>query len=64
MDQSLIAREHQEARDKLEMNEARDELEMNEARDELEMDDEHDTSDIYRMCQRQMMREAVKVTEV
>jgi hypothetical protein len=55
MDQSLIAREHQEARDKLEMNEARD---------ELEMDDEHDTSDIYRMCQRQMMREAVKVTEV
>jgi hypothetical protein len=43
MDQSLIAREHQEAQDKLEMDEARD---------ELEMDDEQDTSDICRMCQR------------
>jgi hypothetical protein len=41
MDQSLTVREHQEARDKLEINEAQD---------ELEMDDEHDASDICRMC--------------
>jgi hypothetical protein len=32
--------------------------------DELEMDDEHDTSDICRMCQKQLMKAAVKVTEI
>jgi hypothetical protein len=37
---------------------------MDDARDELEMDDEHDNSDICRMCQRQLMRATVKVTEV
>jgi hypothetical protein len=55
MDQSLRAREHQEPRDKLEMDETLD---------KLEMDDEQDTSDICRMCQRQLMGAAVKVTEV
>jgi hypothetical protein len=28
------------------------------------MDDEHNTSDICRMCQRQLMKAAVKVIEV
>jgi hypothetical protein len=32
-----------------------------EPRDELEMDDEHDTSDICRMCQIQLMRAAVDI---
>jgi hypothetical protein len=44
MDQSLTAREHQEARY------------------ELKIDEKHDTSDIYRMCQRQLMGAAVKLT--
>jgi hypothetical protein len=55
MDQNLIAREHQEAWDKLEIDEARD---------ELEMDHEQDTSDICCMCQRQLMGVAVEVIEV
>jgi hypothetical protein len=38
--------------------------EHHEARDELEIDDEYDTSDIYCMCQRQLMGAVVKLTEV
>jgi hypothetical protein len=55
MDQSLTVREHQEAQDKLEMDETQD---------EFEMDDEYDTSNIYRMCQKQLMEAAVELIEV
>jgi hypothetical protein len=49
---------------KLEMDQSLTARKHQEARDKLEMDGKHDTSDIYRMCQRQLMGAVVEVTEV
>jgi hypothetical protein len=49
---------------KLEINQNLTIQEHQKARDELEMDDEKDTSDIYRICKRQLMRAVVELTKV